>query len=87
MSNMVKDWRGEEVPETLPDIPVPHWTCQPDPFGQWDFLAERNYADFLASLKNGLDFILDGYDEDELREGVTITIRLKDIAPADVMDG
>lgn len=81
----VRDWRNIPVANTGPDVPVTHWECEPHPTSrEFTSLVERSMPDFLESMRDGLEEFLEQFTEEELREGVTLTIRLRDIAPADV---
>lgn len=76
---MKTDWQGKEIPADEPDDAVidvwevsPHLTDD-----HFDCYVERSWQDMTDGVENGLAMFLEWFDEEQLREGVTITFKLK----------
>lgn len=77
-----KDWQGRPVPPGEPgDAAVTVWEVDPHP-GDGDkgsVLVIRPWQGMLSYVRTQLERWLETFDEDELREGVTLTFRLADV--------
>lgn len=77
---MATGWDGRTVHDPRPDEVVPVWQVEPHPSdARFDCLIERSGPRMMDCLANNLDFLLERYEESELRSGVTITIKLVDM--------
>lgn len=83
--SLVRDWQNRLVPAAKPDEAVPHWVLKV-PNGHEDY-AVRGWAAFLDSLRGRFETALEAATEEELRDGLTFTVRLEDWAEADLDRG
>lgn len=75
------DWQGRPLKEKeSPQKVVPVWEISPHiQTGPKDSLIERSYQRMLSIVKSSLEDFLEAHDEEELRQGITITFRLIDL--------
>lgn len=76
-----KDWRGRPVPPGEgPDTKITVWEVSPHPgTSDYDAFWEREWQSMLSYTASTLEYWLETFTEEELREGVTLTFKLVDI--------
>lgn len=82
----VKDWTGRDVPPpTGPEDVYPVWSVETTPaLSRHDttYLV-RGWQDFLSFLRQHFEDIIDGFDEEKARAGVTFAVKLIDMREED----
>lgn len=73
-----KDWQGRDVAkEEADDDAFLAWEITPHvQTKEFDSCIIRGWQEMLELVKDNIDLFLERYDEDELREGVTLRFRL-----------
>ncbi len=73
-----KDWQGRDVQEgEAEDDAFLAWEITPHvQTTEFDCCIIRGWQEMIELVKDNLDSLLERYDEDELRQGVTIKFRL-----------
>lgn len=80
------DGRPTPVPEGPDDI-VTVWEISPEPHelaGEYDTYVARCSSTARDCMMSKLEALVDGADEERLREGVSITVRLVDMRAENV---
>jgi hypothetical protein len=80
------DWQGKEIPLNEPGSKIIDvWSVMPHPQSpnNYDELLCRSWQEMLDVVKNNLETFLERFDEEELREGVTLKFRLQRCHKAD----
>lgn len=82
---MNTDWQGREIPADEPDDAVIDvWEVEPHLGNDhYTHLVERSWQDMLKYVGSQLDFWLEQFDEDDLREGVTIKLRVRKMSKSE----
>lgn len=85
---MNTDAEGREIPPDEPlDKIIDVWTIEPSMVGQeYDYIVIRSWQDMLQHVRDNLDCFLERYEEEDLREGVSIKIRLRKMTVKDYDD-
>ncbi len=79
------DFSGRPIQSDEPsDAIIDVWEVTPHPQScRCDFLIERSWQKMLGLIGDNLDSFLERFDDDELREGVSIKIKLTEMAKCD----
>lgn len=84
MSKHKTDWQGKPVPDDEPDDKVIQvWEITPHPDGFHSHAVIRSWQDVNEFMCRVPEMYLDGSDETECREGVTVRIRLRNMTVYD----
>ena len=82
MTNQGEQWNGEAEADDEPaDAVFPIWVIEPDLTRRgYDEVWERSYQRMQELIHDNLEYWLDNYTEEELRDGISIKLRLRDVA-------
>lgn len=84
----VKDWQGRTVLKEKPSDVVLAWEVTPHPqTSRYDCMVVRGWQDMLSCTADHLEYFLERYSEEELKEGVTLTFKLAEWRVEDLPDG
>lgn len=92
MTKSQRDWQGNPIPSEqlaaeTPDTVVTLWEVTPPLNGEeLDSVVFRDWRGMCEYLSHYAYLLLDDKEEPELREGVTIKIRLVDMALSDIRE-
>jgi hypothetical protein len=77
--NRNTDHCGNPIPDgETDDTPILVWEITPHPTDcEYDCMVVRSYQDMCEYVGDNIDTLLEHVDQPELREGVTLTFRLK----------
>jgi hypothetical protein len=85
----VTDYKGSEVPKDEKEgTMIKVWEVSPHPgyIGDYDYYIERSWQNMLEYMKENFNFFLDQYDEEDLKEGVNLNIKLVDMTLGEYLD-
>lgn len=82
------DATGQPVPEgETPDTLIDVWEIDPHlQSDDYDVLWERSWQRMLELMRDNFDTFLERIEDDELRQGVTIKVRLVKMRLADYLE-
>ena len=83
---MVRDYRGIEIPEPLRSQSIKVWEFEPHQSYGYTSCIVMDWQSLHELLGNMLVEKLERMDEDELREGLDVKIRLIDMTYGDYLD-
>jgi len=73
------DWDGRPVPDNEPDDKeIMVWEIEPAHTSEYDGVLIRDYRKAMQYARERLESIMDGagYEEEDLKEGVSVTVKL-----------